>query len=273
MGTVDLFDFVSHLRCVRYSQIFEAHMRLTKLQTWLKTKGVAARRFKPLSAEARSKIADPEAYDIYQSELFYSPWKSDPAFTDVFRQVSRATILDAPRCWILYCLIKQALPLHGELWECGVYKGGTALMLRMLRDAESPGRTLRLFDSFEGMPETDAVRDVHKAGDFADTSLEAVRALVGTQAVDYHAGFIPQTFVDLEVDRIAFAHVDLDLYEAIHESCRFIYPRLAKGAVMIFDDYGFPSCPGARIAVDNFFGDKPEFPLVLPTGQAVVHKL
>ena len=42
---------------------------------------------------------------------------------------------------------------------------------------------------------------------------------------------------------------------------------------MVFDDYGFPSCPGARIAVDNFFRDKPEFPMALPTAQALIHKL
>ena len=39
---------------------------------------------------------------------------------------------------------------------------------------------------------------------------------------------------------------------------------------MIFDDYGFPTCPGARQAVDEFFADKREVPFVLPTGQAVV---
>ena len=42
---------------------------------------------------------------------------------------------------------------------------------------------------------------------------------------------------------------------------------------LVFDDYGFPSCPGARAAVDDFFRSKPEVPLVLPTGQAVIIKL
>jgi len=42
---------------------------------------------------------------------------------------------------------------------------------------------------------------------------------------------------------------------------------------MIFDDYGFPTCPGAQQAVDEFFEDKPEVPLVLTTGQALVFKL
>jgi O-methyltransferase len=41
---------------------------------------------------------------------------------------------------------------------------------------------------------------------------------------------------------------------------------------MIFDDYGFPSCPGARAAVDEFFRGAAAVPLVLSTGQAVVFK-
>ena len=39
---------------------------------------------------------------------------------------------------------------------------------------------------------------------------------------------------------------------------------------MVFDDYGFPTCPGAKAAVDEFFHGRKEVPLVLPTGQAVV---
>jgi O-methyltransferase len=38
---------------------------------------------------------------------------------------------------------------------------------------------------------------------------------------------------------------------------------------MVFDDYGFPTCPGARKAVDEFFANKPETPIVLDTGQAI----
>lgn len=68
------------------------------------------------------------------------------------------------------------------------------------------------------------------------------------------------------------AHVDVDIYHAITACCQFIFPRLAAGGFMVFDDYGFPSCPGARLAVDQFFADKKVYPLVLSTGQAIVFK-
>jgi O-methyltransferase len=52
----------------------------------------------------------------------------------------------------------------------------------------------------------------------------------------------------------------------------FIWPRLSQGGFIVFDDYGFPTCPGARAAVDEFFHAKDFRPLCLPTGQALVFK-
>jgi O-methyltransferase len=39
---------------------------------------------------------------------------------------------------------------------------------------------------------------------------------------------------------------------------------------LIFDDYGYPKCPGAKQAVDTFFQERPETPLYFPKGQAIV---
>ena len=133
-------------------------------------------------------------------------------------------------------------------------------------------RRLHLFDTFDGMPETDAGRDLHKRGDFADTSLQSVQARIPESSVTFHKGLIPATFAELGDASIAFAHVDVDIYAAVREGCEFIYPRVRPGGFMVFDDYGFPSCPGARMAVDEYFAARIAFPLVLPTGQAIVFK-
>ena len=68
-------------------------------------------------------------------------------------------------------------------------------------------------------------------------------------------------------------HVDVDLYRPTLDACEYFYPRLVPGGVLLFDEYGFPAARGERDAVDEYFADKSESPIVLPTGQAIVLKL
>lgn len=225
----------------------------------------------------RRRARNDRPYDNIPDRAFYdgvfSPWQGYGEFGPLFQRMRPHTRVSRERAWILYSLARQALALDGAFYEAGVFRGGTALMLAELLRAAGGSRELHLFDTFAGMPATDAKRDLHKAGDFSDTSLDTVRAGVGADAfIHYHPGFVPATFAGREADRIAFAHVDLDIYQSILDACEFIYPRLLPGGFMVFDDYGFMSCPGARQAVDEFFADRPEVPLVLPTGQAVVFR-
>jgi O-methyltransferase len=218
------------------------------------------------------RVRQPAPADIPDSELYqplFSPWRSS-SFMAMYAPISPWTLVSDDRCYVLASLASQASQLEGEFWECGVYRGGTAMLFAEL--LSTAGTRLRLFDTFEGMPETDPVKDLHKAGDFSDTSLESVQSRVQGDFVHFHKGLIPLTFSGLESSRIAFAHVDVDIYHAILACCEFIFPRLCVGGFMVFDDYGFPSCPGARAAVDEFFRERATAPLVLLTGQAIVFK-
>jgi len=210
--------------------------------------------------------------EIFYKPLF-SPWIGFDNFGKIHPITNGRTLVSPDRCWILYSLCLQALSLDGEIWECGVYKGGTAAMLTKIINDNASDKIIRLFDTFEGMPNTDNQKDWHKKGDFSDTSLEFVSNYINTYGkVNYHQGFIPDTFVGLDDTKISFAHIDVDIWQSITDCCKFIYPRLVVGGFMIFDDYGFPSCPGARSAVDSFFANTGIVPLVLPTGQAIVFK-
>ena len=204
----------------------------------------------------------------------FSPWLGYGEFEPIFKSMQGVSLVSRERAWILYTLARQALSLVGAFYEAGVFRGGTALMFADLIRRHAPEKhELHLFDTFTGMPETDPERDLVHAGDFSTTDLQSVKARVGDgDFIHFHPGFVPTTFAGRESDRIVFAHVDLDIYRSILDACEFIYPRLQPGGFLIFDDYGFMSCPGARQAVDEFFAAKKEIPLVLPTGQAVVFK-
>jgi O-methyltransferase len=197
------------------------------------------------------------------------PWNTDAGFLRVMEGVAGRTLVDPVRCYMLWQQARSTAPLGGEVAEVGVYRGGTARLLA--RTVQPTGRTVHLFDTFAGMPAVDAARDLHREGDFAETSLDEVRAfLAGSPNVRFYPGFFPQTAEPVRDTRFSFVHVDVDIYPSVRDCCAFFYPRLLPGGVMIFDDYGFLSCPGARQAVDEFFADKPETPCYLPTAQCMV---
>jgi O-methyltransferase len=85
-------------------------------------------------------------------------------------------------------------------------------------------------------------------------------------------GLVPDSLEVIKDRTFSFVHIDLDIYSAIKSACEFFYPRMQPGGVLLFDDYGYPSCPGARAAVDEFFAGKSEVPVAIATGQCSVHK-
>jgi O-methyltransferase len=216
----------------------------------------------------QANIAD---WQLYRP--LYSPWFSDE-FQKYYSIAAPRTLVSPDRCYVLYTLLRQALRIDADIVECGVYRGGTAAMIAKVIAANGGhGKKLYLLDTFSGMPDTDKKRDLHVKGDFADTSAEEVERFVNEPEIAIiRKGFIPETFIGLESRRFAFAHIDVDIYKSIIDSLEFIWPRLSAGGFIVFDDYGFPSCPGARQAVDHFFAETPVQPLCLPTGQAVVFK-
>ncbi len=153
----------------------------------------------------------------------------------------------------IYQAIDKAPP--GEIWECGVFRGDNALNMR----AHIAGRrTLRLFDTFTGQPYS-GPHDTHEVGSMNDTSLELVQArFAGDASVIIHPGAMPSTFVGLEGSIIAAVNIDVDNHDSVKACLEFIYPRVPSGGYIILDDYGCGSCPGAKLATDQFLSDKPE---------------
>ncbi len=214
--------------------------------------------------------------DAHLYRPLYSPWEGAPDFAEHYRAVRGHTLVSPDRCYVLWRTLRQALRLPGDVVECGVFRGGTALLEARTLAAAEPAtpRTLHLFDSFAGMPAGVAAEESFAPGDLGRTSPERVRRLLADHPfARLHVGFIPATFAGLELQRVAWAHVDLDIAEAVRDAIAFLFPRLVPGGFLIFDDYGFPSCSGARRAVDEAFENRPEVPLCLPTGQCLVVKL
>lgn len=222
------------------------------------------------------RLRDPQR--LWQRLVLYSKrlsprlrWQAVGDFERLWAIAQTRSLADEARAQTLYQLARHASRIGGAMAEIGVYRGGTAKLLSAI--ADDAGRELHLFDTFAGMPETDLARDLHAAGDFADTSLESVKQFLAShRAPRFHQGEFPKTAAPVEQLRFTFVHVDVDIAPAVEACCEFFYPRLVPGGILLFDDYGFTSCPGAKSAADAFFADKPELVLHLVTSQAMVIK-
>jgi O-methyltransferase len=198
-------------------------------------------------------------------------WREVESFPSLWAASKRRTLVDERRAHTLYQLARHASCLEGSFAEVGVFKGGTAHLLADICDRT--GTKLHLFDTFQGMPKTDVEADLLGEGDFANTSIDDVKRFLASHTSPiFHQGEFPGTAQGLEGERFSLAHCDADIAASVEACCTFFYPRLVKGGVIVFDDYGFTSTPGAKQVSDAFFADKPEPLLHLVTGQAIAIK-
>lgn len=205
----------------------------------------------------------------------YSPWFEE-WFQAKYNLIKDYTCVKEDRCYMLYRFCQTCMRLPGDIAECGVYRGGTAALLSStLVEGGVKDKQLHLFDTFAGMPTTaDKDPSSHQQGDFGDTSLEHVKNLLRDYPfVTFNPGFIPKTLDAVKDRKFAMAHIDVDLYQSTKDAFEFFYPRIVAGGIMVCDDYGAPAyIKAARLAVDDFFADKPEKPISLRNGQCFVIK-
>ena len=157
--------------------------------------------------------------------------------------------------------------LPGDIAEVGVAYGASARLLA----EHAGGRTVHLFDTFEGLPLPDASDSAKfQRGDFR-CDLENVRQYLHGLPVTFHKGLFPASADAVRDTRFSFVHLDVDLYQSTLDSLGFFYPRMSPGAILISHDY--LSATGVDQAFAEFFADKPECVIELLGYQAMVVKL
>lgn len=187
------------------------------------------------------------------SEVAARLQEDDPEFLTLYREVKDRTVVGSNCCYMIYSLARRAQEVLGSFAEVGAYRGGSA---RLIARAV-PDRTLHVFDTFTGLPDTAEDECDHRPGEFGDTSPEAVREyLKDCPNVRLYAGMFPATAAPIEDEKFAFVFVDTDIYRSVRDSIEFFFPRLVKGGIMLFDDYGWWKCPGVKRAVDEFAAAK-----------------
>jgi O-methyltransferase len=140
--------------------------------------------------------------------------------------------------------------LGGDYLEFGVWKGGSisvAYHLRQLMDL--PKMRLFGFDSFEGLPKIEGVDK--NTGEFSKGDYNAALSLVQhnlqkngveLRQITFVKGWYNDTLNEetrrsYDIQKVAIAYIDCDLYESTVPVLEFLTPLLQEGTVLIFDDW------------------------------------
>ena len=195
-------------------------------------------------------------------------WWDDPMFNEYLVKFNEIEGMNTDRRWMLYQLARLVKNIEGDSAECGVFDGvGSYILCKIIQADGGHSRAHHIFDSFEGLSTPAEIDGKHwKEGDLCCSLITVTENLSEFKNVHIHKGWIPQRFSDVEHNRFCFVHIDVDLYQPTLDSIKFFYPRMNEGGLILCDDYGFTSCPGATKAINDFLQNKKEKMISLSGG-------
>ena len=204
----------------------------------------------------------------YRHKFPQMDWWRDEDFNAYLARFGELKGHNTDRRWIIHQLLRLIADVPGDTAECGVFQGaGSYLMCKANERDQQHKRHHYMFDSFAGLSRpAGADGSYWQAGDMA-VGEELVRAnLMDCRDFTLMKGWIPTRFQEVADRHFAFVHIDVDLYEPTRDSLAFFLPRMSPGGIIVVDDYGFTTCPGATRAVEEVLAGAPERMLALPDG-------
>ncbi len=162
--------------------------------------------------------------------------------------------------------------VDGRIVECGVGPGRSMLAFSMITQYVTKPRDIVGFDTFDGIPpptSEDGEANVHKTGWWRHSIDNVVELLkhnglseaVIEERVSFKPGLFEDTLPNYDGMPIAFLHIDVDFYKSYSTVLRELWPHVAPGGIVAFDEYRNPVFPGATQAVDEFFVRRREEPV------------
>jgi hypothetical protein len=175
-------------------------------------------------------------------------------------------------CWAA----QQGLRLDGDFVECGVNTGMYAKAICEYVGFGSLDRTFYLFDTFKGIPPeqmSDAERERvtrHDALHYEDCYDLVRDNFAPYPNVTLVRGKVPDTLTEVQIDRVAYLSIDMNIAQPEVAALEFFWDRLVPGALVVLDDYGSFNCRVQYDAMNSLAERLDVSILTLPTGQGLI---
>jgi O-methyltransferase len=229
---------------------------------------------------ARHRVVSPKgkvSHSIVIPHATYSPWMEDTDFSTAFEKIRKNTLVDIYRAYELWSLVRETSHLGGDILEVGVWRGGTGCLIAERAKQLNPAATVFLCDTFKGVVKAGNKDSHYRGGEHADTSTDTVRQLatnMGLVNIELLEGIFPDATGDRIKDRkFSLCHIDVDVYESAKHVAEWVWPRLASGGIIVYDDYGFRTCEGITNLVNQRLQGQGALTLHNLNGHAVIVKL
>ncbi len=174
------------------------------------------------------------------------------------------------RTYLLLYFARYASHARGDFLELGCHTGATAWQLLKKIDFVSLDKKYYLYDLFE-WKEGDCHQQLggHKNQRMHE---DVLSRFSDYPFVNIVKGSVPDSFLQVFPDEIAFCHIDMNHPAPETGALKKVLPRLQKGGVIIFDDYGWWGYSAQKIGLDPIAAEHGLEIVELPTGQGLLLK-
>lgn len=189
--------------------------------------------------------------------------------------VSRQTLA---RFLALSEIFKEALPVQGDIIECGVHWGAGLMAFAQLSAIHEPVNLQRRvigFDTFAGHSapssadrQAASATTEMRAGGLKAESYESLQSCIALYDRNRSIGHVPKVMLVKGDARttmpeylsrnphtvVSLLHLDFDLEEPTAVAIDTFLPRMPRGAVLVFDELNNTTWPGETVAVHARIG-------------------
>ena len=155
--------------------------------------------------------------------------------------------------------------IPGNVIECGVYRGGTTVLMALYLKENRIAKKIYALDSFSGFDRTAIEEEVQKGQvvaqgltAFTSNSVDYVRRKIEKLGLPDMIEIVPGYFEDTLgkiTDTFSLAFIDCDLEKSAEFCLTTLWEKVVKGGYIVVDDYTNPGYPGARMACDRFLSN------------------
>lgn len=182
------------------------------------------------------------------------------------------------RAYVVAWAANKCAFLDGDFVECGVNRGGSAMVAIQYVNFKNLNKKFYLLDTYKGIDEryitkSEKQKGAPIEGKYSECYEEVVKTFKDFSNVKIIRGAVPDTLPQVPSEKIAYLSIDMNNRLPEIAAAEYFWDKLVSGGVIVLDDYGFGGYHmEQKIGFDQFAAERGVEVLSLPTGQGLIFK-